>query len=510
MSHRDALFRLIHSLTKNEKGYFKKYHKGYGGKEGSDLIRLFDVVEKMKKYDEGALKKSLSGSALMKHLSVSKNQLYHSILESLRSFHKGATPEVKIRDMIRDGELLMAKALYDESRDVFEKAKALSIQFERYPLLLEIYGYLFRINIVTRKDVNDFNRFAIDEHLRQMKALEQHQKIVRLRTIVSKMYFIGSSDTVMDSESKKDMVKLLDELLELKKDPELPYGAMAHLFSAMTSIYSFYLGDLESGLEVNRQYLNYLLEQEEMTQAVGSSNLVACLNNYMSDLLRVGKFEEYHEAMKRLQSMPVPNEQTRIRILEVEAISQTIYFTKTVRIEEGIRYVEQILPMIEEYRTRFNQSFILAIYDNIAILYFLGGEFSKALQFSNKILQYKINVRADIRIFHAVFNLAIHFEMKNFDFIEYSLKSTDRLLRSDENTFRYPAIVMDFFRKVPGFTTAQDEVNAFLDLRAGLEEVFSDPHEYIANEYFNFSEWALCKAERKPYGSFSKTPVLND
>lgn len=504
MSQRDSLFRLIHSLSRNEKGYFKKYHKGYGGKDETDLIRLFDAVEKLKKYDEGKVRQALAGSAVLKHLSVSKNQLYHSILESLRSFHKGSTPEVRIRDLIRDGELLMSKALYNESREIFQKAKALSIQFERYPLLLEIYGYLFRINIVTRKDVNDFNEFAIGEHEKQMKALQQHEKVVRLRTIVSKMYFIGGSDTVIDNESRKEMVKLLDELLELKKDPELPYGAMAHLFSAMTSIYSFYLGDLESGLEVNRQYLNYLMEQEEMTEAVGSSNLVACLNNYMSDLLRIGKFEEYHKAMKRLQSMPVPNEQTRIRILEVEAISQTIFFTKTMRISEGVAYVKQILPVIEEYQTRFNQSFLLAIYDNFSILYLLHGDLSNALLYSNRILQYKVNVRTDIRIFHAVFNLAIHYEMKNFDFLEYAIKSTERTLRSRENTFRYPVIVLDFFRKASRFTTRQDEVNAFLELRSRLEEVFSDPHEYTANEYFNFSEWALCKAENKVYGTFLK------
>ena len=146
-----------------------------------------------------------------------------------------------------------------------------------------------------------------DDYLLKLVALKQHEKVVRLRTVISKMYFIGGSDSVMDPVSKKEMKKILDELLELKKDPEMPYTAMVHIYSAMTSIYSFYLGNVEDGLEVNRQYLDYLQENEEMTTVVGMSNLVACLSNYMSDLIRVGRFDEYKDALKRLQSLPVSN-----------------------------------------------------------------------------------------------------------------------------------------------------------------------------------------------------------
>ena len=51
MKATDDLFQLIKALTKNEKGYFKKYSAFHsiGGK--NKYLLLFDAIEKQKEYD---------------------------------------------------------------------------------------------------------------------------------------------------------------------------------------------------------------------------------------------------------------------------------------------------------------------------------------------------------------------------------------------------------------------------------------------------------------------------
>lgn len=82
------LFRLIKSLTRNEKGYFKKYAQVHGNTKNADYLLLFDEIDKQQDtYDEARLIARLKGKPMVHHLSVVKNYLFEMILKSLRSFH---------------------------------------------------------------------------------------------------------------------------------------------------------------------------------------------------------------------------------------------------------------------------------------------------------------------------------------------------------------------------------------------------------------------------------------
>ncbi|HRE37964.1 MAG TPA: hypothetical protein PK092_05950, partial [Chitinophagaceae bacterium] len=55
----DILFQLIKSLEKAEKRHFKLYIKRSSGNADLKIIRLFDVLDKMKDYDEAGLIKKM-------------------------------------------------------------------------------------------------------------------------------------------------------------------------------------------------------------------------------------------------------------------------------------------------------------------------------------------------------------------------------------------------------------------------------------------------------------------
>ncbi len=59
----DDLYRLIHSLTTEEKGYFKKLALRHSPK-GSKHLKLFDAIAAQKTFEEASLKKSLEATLL--------------------------------------------------------------------------------------------------------------------------------------------------------------------------------------------------------------------------------------------------------------------------------------------------------------------------------------------------------------------------------------------------------------------------------------------------------------
>ena len=496
MKHRDSLFKLIHSLSKNEKGYFKKYMSRYSFNADTRLVKLFDAIEKQEEYDEIKLKKLFEGDNIVKHLSVSKNHLHQSILESLRSYHKDVSVEVKLCNMLHDVEILLRKTLYNDCMDVLNKAKALAIRCQRYSMLLEIYSYIFRINTMQRKDRNDFSPIANKDYHSQLHALQQQRKLVELRVLLSKIYYIANSYIVQDKESKKQLIKLLDQAYEMQKDTELPVSGTIYIYSAMSAIYSFYLGDVHKGYLINKEYLAFWDAHPEIIEDENQTNYINCLNNFMSTLMRLGKYNEYKAQLKRLDMLPVNSELTKVRKLEVSALCETMYFIKTVKIQEGIKYIEQVEKDIEEISGYSNRSTLLATYDNCAIIYFLDENYSRALYFSNKIINDKTNIRYDMKCFHQVFNLAIHYEMKNIDYLEHAVKLSQKYLKAQENSFKFIEVVINFFKQAPFIRSLKDEREEFVKLKTRLDIILTDAHELSANEYFNFSTWAESKMEK--------------
>lgn len=300
MKHRDSLFKLIHSLTKNEKGYFKKYMSRYSSNTDTGLIKLFNVIEKQEIYDDQKIKESLWGDNIVKHLSVSKNHLHQSILESLRSYHKDVSIEVTLCNMLHDVEILLRKTLYGDCMDVLNKAKTLALKHQRYSMLLEIYGYIFRIKTMQRKDLNDFSPVANKDYQLQLHSLQQQRKLVELRVLLSKIYYIANSYIVQDKESREQLAKLLDKVYIMKQDPELPLIGIIYIYGAMSTIYTFYWGDIDKGYYINKEYLAFWDAHPEVIEDENQTNYINCLNNLMYTLMRLGKFSEYKAQVKRL------------------------------------------------------------------------------------------------------------------------------------------------------------------------------------------------------------------
>jgi hypothetical protein len=78
-----ALFRLIHSLTQNEKRYFTI--GAAARRESSAFLKVFKCIDQQEVYDESVLKQQLKQEPFVRHLSVIKVQLYHFLLKTRRN-----------------------------------------------------------------------------------------------------------------------------------------------------------------------------------------------------------------------------------------------------------------------------------------------------------------------------------------------------------------------------------------------------------------------------------------
>lgn len=119
------LYQLIKSLTKSEKGYFKKYATFHiRSTDGSNYIKIFNAIDAQSTYSEQKLINKFKYERFINQFAVAKNYLYNIILESLEAYHHSGAME--LRGLLNRIEILTDKGLYTHAKKLLKKARRMA------------------------------------------------------------------------------------------------------------------------------------------------------------------------------------------------------------------------------------------------------------------------------------------------------------------------------------------------------------------------------------------------
>jgi NAD+--asparagine ADP-ribosyltransferase len=136
----DNLFRLVKSLTKPEKRYFKLYAMRHSAEE-NNYLRIFDVIDLQKKYDEAVVLKKFQKDAFAKKFPIAKSRLYETILRSLDAYHANSSIDAQLKKQLHCAEILYKKSLYSQCTKLLASARRMAVKHEKFPSLVEIFHW---------------------------------------------------------------------------------------------------------------------------------------------------------------------------------------------------------------------------------------------------------------------------------------------------------------------------------------------------------------------------------
>ena len=90
---------------------------------------------------------------------------------------------------------------------------------------------------------------------------------------------------------------------------------------------------------------------------------------------------------------------------------------------------------------------VLVFYYKIASLYFGAGKNEKAIDYLNKIINWKVNLRTDIQCYARLLLLIAHYELGNFELLEYLTKSTYLFMARMESLSAVEVEIFHFLRR---------------------------------------------------------------
>lgn len=488
----DDLFQLIKSLEQSEKRYFKIFTTMHvKSSEGNIYSRLFDAIDRQSEYDEEDIRKQFKGEKFLNQIHVAKNYLYNNILKSLRLYHSEKSKLNELMDILRDVQLLYDKSLYKQCRKLLDKAKKIAITYEKHAQILAVLDWektLARTSAYA--DIGEEQLLGYyNDYKRTIDEINNINEYWRLATEVFLL------------RKKKGEIRNKEDLRRFNqviKHPLMHDESAAKTFLSKTFYYNtkglYYLTNKDYE-NLHKYCVKLVAHLESNEDLFKEDNYVSALYNLLLVQIELKKFSEALKTIEKLRGIKSDSVTMQARIFVSSYDTELNLYIRTGDYRKGLGLIQPIENGLKQFKDKINKESEALFQYNIAYLYFLNGDLENALKWDNKIINDKdLTIREDIQCFARILNIIIHFELGNYDLIDYIMKSTRRYLSSRNTLNRFELTVLSHIRKLINVRSEKEKPAIFDEWRHELESMSGDFLEIKALEYFDFISWIKNKS----------------
>ena len=494
----DALFQLIKSLEKSEKRNFKLYIKRNSASEDLKSIQLFDAMDRMDEYDEGQL--LIRNKGIRKQqLSNAKAHLYREILSSLRLIRQEDNIDIQLHEQLDYARILYNKGLYLQSLKTLDRIKENARMHHQVTFLLQVLFFEKTIESlhITRSMQDRADQLAaeVDQVNDQLRLISQ------LSNLSLQLYSWYIRNGVARNEKDEIAVQ---EFFEKNMPVDLSgiQGFYEKLYQYQSYCwYAFIRQDFLLYYRYTQKWVD-LFEKEPFMLGIETSQYIKGMHNLLGahfDLLNDQKFRETLRQFEDFsQSDIVKNSvNNRIQTFVYLYISKLNQHFIDGTFTEGLSLVPYIDEKLNEYWIYLDRHRILVFYYKIACLYFGSGDYGKTIDYLNKIINWKVDLRTDLQCYSRLLHLIAHYELGNFDLLEYLIKSVYRFMAKMEGLSQVEEEIFRFLRK--SFMLLPGEVKPeFGKLLEKLKKYEKSRFETRAFVYLDIISWLESKIRSVP------------
>lgn len=498
----DDLFQLIKSLDQSEKRYFKIFATMHiKNSEDNKYIMLFDAIDKQSEYDEAEIRKKFRNEKFLNQLHVAKNYLYNNILKSLRLFHSERSKLNELMDILRDVQILYEKSLYKQCRKLLDKAKKIAYTYEKHSHILAVLDWektLARTSAYADTEEKDLMGFyeEINDTMDKLKNINEYWKLTMNSFLLRK-----KQGEIRDKTELKKFNEIIKHPLLQSENKATSFQSKTFYFN-IKGLYYFTNKDYKNLLNHCKKLVDLL---EENPLLMKEDNYIASLYNLLLVQIELRQYNDALKTIKKLRDFKSNSTAMQTRIFVTSYDTELNLYLRTGDFEKGIPLIKEIEDGLKKFGGKLNKESEALFSFNIAYLYFGLGEYNNSLKWLNKIINDKeLTVREDIQCFARILNLLVHYELNNYDLIEYIMKSTRRYLSNKNKLNKFELITLSYIRKLINANIDDDKMFIFNEWKKELNAISDDILEIKAFEYFDFISWLESKLGKKSFSDVIK------
>ena len=477
------LHELVQNLSSAEKGYFKKHWNGFSDTETPKSLELFDLLVRMKTFNESKIKKTFSGSAST--LKSLRTHLYKQILRSLRLFNNDADLGFTLREYLDYIEILRKKGLHDQCIPFLNKGKTLSFDMKMHPYQVQflIQQKQF-LNQYPEKDKTIIAQ-QISKNIIAASTLIVNREVIKLGHVKS-IYWNNVYVPLRDEEVVTESKNLLQTLLQIDENSIEDYSEKNLLFSALSNIYLLH-GNIDHAIVFQQKSVE-LMEAMDVRKINKVLSYVSALYNLASLYIYSKDFTQVEMQIEKIKKVEL-NFKSEIQF--VNAItscleSQLLQHNNSDFSEEKVIQIETVMGEEKPIPNLFYDS-------KLALLSYCikNKQYKDALGRSHDLLTDKymhsqISFHVHVRLLH----ILVHYKNNNMQLLPFLIRSTYRFMLKQELNYQIEKALLRFFRKIPS------KINK-VEIRMLFQELLKEINSIAVNSaearvmliYFNYAGW---------------------
>lgn len=490
----DELFSLIKSLSRAEKRNFKLFTSRNSGSGDLKIVRLFDVLDKMEEYDEAQFLKK-NKELKTEQLPNLKAHLYRQILSSLRVLRDENNVEIQLYEQQEYARILYNKGLFQQALKVLARIKDLARQYHQNTFWLQALIFEKKIEglHITRSNRDRAQTLTAEVNMLNQRILLTGSLSNLSLQLYSWYLHVGHARNDKDAEAIREFFAA--QLPAGADKPDSFYPSL-YLYQSYCW-YAFILQDFRLYYRYAQKWADLFVTEPQMRR-VEATYYVKSMHNVLLAHFMTQNFQKYREALRRFEEFSVSPEALANDNVRV----QTFIYLNTARLNgyfmfgtfrEGLPLVAEIEAGLSSFGHRIDRYRELVFYYKIACLYFGAGDNNRSIDWLNRIIQQKTDLRSDIQCYARLLHLIAHYELGNTALLEHLLKSVYRFMAKMENLGVVEEEIFRFLRKAFKLNSAAKVRQAFQLLHDKLVQMEQNPFERRSFIYLDVTAWLESK-----------------
>ena len=463
MKKNEELHSLIKSLNKSERRYFRLF---CGNNSDSNVYhRLFEEIDKQEIYNESDIKRIFASEKFVKQLTTAKNYLRNLILKALRNYYADISKNSSLKDTLKNIEILYHKGLYKHAEFEVKKAIKNAQQYENYTALYEAVFWKRRLLQAVRPDA--------DAELKEI-SLKQLDCTGHLTA-----YTNAWRSNIGITPDQADSAILEHDALQTR----LMKGLHNYQLNIIQNNTPDALQVLKSVVKDMEAHPHRLVEESEMYLSI--------VNNLIAFFIFMKQYDNAYQYIDQVKThlsfiknpgAPIYKILLRTYNIELEIYRDQRDFKKALIL------IDEINKLLKNPNVQAPITYRISFWFQFANLYFINQNYSEALKWINRLLEYRSDEsRPDLIIYAHWLNLMVHYELKNMFVLRYFVDSTKRHLQKRKKIDPFERALLQLFSRVSRVPESESSIHFRIAQKTLAKKGNVIPEEIL--DYVDFNEW---------------------
>jgi hypothetical protein len=394
---------------------------------------------------------------------------------------------------------LYNKGLYLQALKMLEKLKETAREHNQVTFMMQALFLEKNIEVLhITRSMEDRAEVLASEAEQSSRRLN---RITLLSNLALKLYSWYIKHGHARNEQDASAIKqYFEESLPFEGDQATGFYEKLYFFQSYCW-FAFILQDFLMYYRYTQKWVDLFEKEPEMIE-IETAHYIKGMHNLISanfDLKNRKKFEEYLEKFEQFSETPLvkANDNNKVQCFVYINIAKLNKHFMNGTFSDGLMLVPPIEQKLKEYVLYLDRHRILVFYYKISSLYFGSGDYDNTINYLNKIINWKVDLRTDLQCYARLLHLIAHYEIGNFDILEYLIKSVYRFMAKMENLSIVEEEIFKFLRN--SFQLSYRKLRPeFEKLLFKLKSLENNRFETRAFSYLDIISWLESKVYEKP------------